>query len=309
MQRTISKLAAAPIDVPRMESVLSCICELLRDSDDRVDAKQFLCGICNLCGGDREEKTTVSFSLFDGDRDGYISRDELFVLIRSLLLVTFGTLSQLHGKQLVLEWADLNSKFCMNSVFAVGELSRPDHVNKEEFSRFVDEFPNLVSWIRLGETILDIPGADIPSPALRLRKNSGETLVVQLKDIENINVQRRNSHLSDLEFGLLFKVFEQEAMNGHLNKAQFRRCLHKLLPSLQPSEEYDEGFKDFQFANLFAMFDLNGDGVVELSEFGAAMSLLCKGTKTEKLLLGFNLFEGLRFRGEESPDITEHRAT
>jgi hypothetical protein len=68
MQRTISKLAAAPIDVPRMESVLSCICELLRDSDDRVDAKQFLCGICNLCGGDREEKTTVSFSLFDGDR-------------------------------------------------------------------------------------------------------------------------------------------------------------------------------------------------------------------------------------------------
>ncbi len=223
--------------------------------------------------------------------DGYISRDELFVLIRSLLLVTFGTLSQLHGKQLVLEWADLNSKFCMNSVFAVGELSRPDHVNKEEFSRFVDEFPNLVSWIRLGETILDIPGADIPSPALRLRKNSGETLVVQLKDIENINVQRRNSHLSDLEFGLLFKVFEQEAMNGHLNKAQFRRCLHKLLPSLQPSEEYDEGFKDFQFANLFAMFDLNGDGVVELSEFGAAMSLLCKGTKTEKLLLGFNLFD------------------
>ena len=177
-------------------------------------------------------------------------------------------------------------------MFAVGELTLENHVNKEEFSRFVDEFHNLMAWFRLGEDIIQIPDADIPAgPVLKMRRNSGDELSISQPEVDKINSQRRNSQLSDVEFSFLFRVFEEEAQDGYLNQEQFRNCLHKVLPSLQPSEEYDEDFKDFQFANLFSMFDLNGDGAVSLSEFSAAMSLLCKGTKTEKLLLGFNLFD------------------
>jgi Ca2+-binding EF-hand superfamily protein len=221
----------------------------------------------------------------------FLSRTELFTLIRSLLLTTLSNLAVEHGKDVVLAWADLNSKFCTESIFSVGELSRENQVNKEEFSHFVDAFPNLVSWIRLGETIIDLPDVAEPAPKLGLHKSSGARTEVNKHIAEGLNWQRRNSQLSDLEFSFLFHVFEQESTNGVLDAQQFRNCLQKVLPSLQPAGDSNKEVKDFQFANLFNMFDLNGDGVVSLSEFGAAMSLLCKGSKTEKLLLGFNLFD------------------
>ena len=96
MESTILKLSPTEIDESRLGLVLDRIYKLLLDSEGRFEAKHLLSGVCNLCSADRDEKTLVSFALFDGDRDGYLSRDELHALIRSLLLITFGTYPSKH---------------------------------------------------------------------------------------------------------------------------------------------------------------------------------------------------------------------
>jgi len=106
------------------------------------------------------------------------------------------------------------------------------------------------------------------------------------KEKETIMNFTDSTHFNEVEVGNLYKVFNEMSKNGKVDKPTFNKCLERL-------EQY--GFKspkDIAFPErLFHMLDINGDGVVDLSEFVCGLSVLCKGTPEEKLKLSFKAYD------------------
>ncbi len=73
-------------------------------------------------------------------------------------------------------------------------------------------------------------------------------------------------------------------MGAGLDAEQFHTALSRVGVVLDP-------FVTFSLDALFASFDRNGDGVVDVADFGVGLSLLAAGSKSDKLSLAFRLFD------------------
>ena len=101
--------------------------------------------------------------------------------------------------------------------------------------------------------------------------------------------------LSDLRRGLglasfgVRDVLELFAMgtndDGMLTRDTFRACASRLPPAAGVSDAQREQLVDA----LFDVFDTSGDEVVDYSEVSSALTLLCGGSREEKLEAAYSL--------------------
>ena len=55
-----------------------------KDGDESIDFKEFICGLSITCHGSEEDKLRWAFHMYDVDRSGSITEDELVEIIRSI---------------------------------------------------------------------------------------------------------------------------------------------------------------------------------------------------------------------------------
>jgi len=53
------------------------------DNSGKISASELLAGLASLCEGSSEEKSAFVFSLYDSDKDGFVTKEELTLLLKS----------------------------------------------------------------------------------------------------------------------------------------------------------------------------------------------------------------------------------
>ncbi len=84
--------------------------------------------------------------------------------------------------------------------------------------------------------------------------------------------------------------------DGSLDRVTFERCFSELLSkdvsdSDSKSTERDEEIMSLIARRIFDVFDRDGNGTVDYSEFIAGISLLCRASSDDKIRAAFQLFD------------------
>mmetsp|Transcript_19481 Transcript_19481/g.74760 ORF Transcript_19481/g.74760 Transcript_19481/m.74760 type:complete len:290 (-) Transcript_19481:79-948(-) len=104
---------------------------------------------------------------------------------------------------------------------------------------------------------------------------------------ESLRAFQEQNSFSQVEVTKMYQIFEEESNgNGSLERCEFQRALQRLEDFGLPL------YADLPMGlRLFDLFDKNEDGVVDVKEFIAGFSVLCKGTDEDKLDLTFQVFD------------------
>eukprot|EP01096_Ripella_sp_DP13-Kostka_P005146 TRINITY_DN1782_c0_g1_i1.p1 TRINITY_DN1782_c0_g1~~TRINITY_DN1782_c0_g1_i1.p1 ORF type:complete len:228 (+),score=119.53 TRINITY_DN1782_c0_g1_i1:27-686(+) len=106
---------------------------------------------------------------------------------------------------------------------------------------------------------------------------------------KHVKQLQKTTNLNRVEITELSRVFEEVAAGAPgLNREQFQLAFQKL-SSTDPNVQSIAGIP---YANrLFDLLDTDKSNTVDIREFVAGLSVLCKGTTEEKLLASFRAFD------------------
>jgi Ca2+-binding EF-hand superfamily protein len=133
-----------------------------------------------------------------------------------------------------------------------------------------------------------MPGSDAPA----LSSNSA----VQNQDSKWLSLQeaRRLTNLSAYSTEEVFEMFAEVADDeGLLSEDAFLQCFEQLVAargSITPRSS-DATRTRSLVHRLFAIFDADGNGVVDFSELASGLSVLCGGSRDDKVEAAFSLYD------------------
>ncbi|RHY96115.1 hypothetical protein DYB35_005305 [Aphanomyces astaci] len=232
------------------------------DGDGVVDFCELSSGLSLLCAGSQEEKIHAAFTLYDVNKDSFISHPELVSYLTAVFRVIYA-----FGSDLPLlppmELADATAA----DAFARFDSNHDGQLSLAEFT----------AWYQ----------TTTPTPNL--------SHATQPFDLACLRDVRRVTRLGQYAVADIFSFFQASATDGannHLTKAQFFRCFNKLLSKVdedtsRPPPQQLKATLD----QLFIVFDSDGNGVVDTKELAAGLSLLCGGTHQDKVQAAFSLYD------------------
>ncbi|RQM22416.1 hypothetical protein B5M09_008808, partial [Aphanomyces astaci] len=212
------------------------------DGDGVVDFCELSSGLSLLCAGSQEEKVHAAFTLYDVNKDSFISHPELVSYLTAVFRVIYAFGSDLPQLP-PMELADATAA----DAFARFDSNHDGQLSLAEFT----------AWYQ----------------------TTTPTLSTQPFDLACLRDVRRVTRLGQYAVADIFSFFQASATDGaknHLTKAQFFRCFNKLLSKVdedtsRPPPQQLKATLD----QLFIVFDSDGNGVVDTKELAAGLSLLC----------------------------------
>ncbi|PIK33739.1 putative ubiquitin carboxyl-terminal hydrolase 32 [Apostichopus japonicus] len=81
---TLRPLISPPLPVDLVQGLFNAFDE---NKDSHIDLKEMACGLSACCRGPKAERLKFCFKIFDSDRDGLLSRNEVEEMCKSLLSV------------------------------------------------------------------------------------------------------------------------------------------------------------------------------------------------------------------------------
>ena len=75
--------------------------------------------------------------------------------------------------------------------------------------------------------------------------------------------------------------------DGGLTRQKFFRCFNKLIQRTDGRNVADQERTKLILNRLFDVFDRDGNGVIDTAELGAGLSVLCGGSKSDKVKTAF----------------------
>ena len=100
--------------------------------------------------------------------------------------------------------------------------------------------------------------------------------------LPSLDELREVSGLSGVRPQQVHDVFKKHAPNGFITREVFSRCFRELNQTESSGETMDV---------LFTLFDVDENGIVDLAELASGISVLCGGTRDEKVKMSFDLFD------------------
>ena len=85
-------------------------------------------------------------------------------------------------------------------------------------------------------------------------------------------------------------TFKSRNASGFFTRREFKDALIELCSRFGDTKRSETEMNDL-IGNIFLKFDRDGNGVVDLGEIFCGVSLLCAGSKGEKLKAAFDLFD------------------
>jgi len=98
---------------------------------------------------------------------------------------------------------------------------------------------------------------------------------------------QQNTAFSRLPMKDILTVFRDAAKEGVIDRPTFERCFAKVCEG----DGQDVQILNLVAGRIFDVFDRDGNGIVDHSEFVAGLSLLCRATSDDKIRAAFNLFD------------------
>lgn len=104
-----------------------------RDKSGFIDFREFCCGLSIICLSSNNEKIRFIFDLFDLDRDGYLNRQELRMLLETSVL-SFRRFCNGPGDQFDKMWIEHNIKIILadSGLNQVNSMSQSQNISAEQ---------------------------------------------------------------------------------------------------------------------------------------------------------------------------------
>ena len=268
-----------------------------------------------FCAGSKSDKLSLAFRLLDTNQDGRITRRQLWRFLRSFLTVLFSlsVASLNEGVETLYTIIDDATVSIAQTVFAeladAGDGPRKS-ISFEEFGEWYNQGGfRMVPWLELldlGKWPFaevdelddeeDKPAADAAKgaaasgeePLLQfpLCAEDGLYLVLSPADVEAYNDLLTNTQLYLVEPFTIVNEFLVHEKQGTLSRADFEKVVRELCPVKPLSGKVQEAL-----TKIFDAFEINDSNKVDMSSFLAGFLMLASGSKSDKLLLAFRLFD------------------
>ena len=311
------------VSVPVVESIFNA--QTIPSDADGAILSELCCGLSVLCEGSKSEKLAQAFQQFDVDKDGCLTRRELWKFLRCFLktllcLTAAGRGMRASERRQVVDSAIVE---CAARIFTEADTTAPSRVTFDEFGAWYnDEGHEVLPWlelldvrkwpnIRLAATNDSPAGntaaeqrADAAASTAAAAAAAGvgasavfrfpllvdgpdeDMLSIYDRDVENLNMICARTKLYTLPPARIHEVFEDLSTQGVLDKSSFDLCVRRLIPGNDLDDE-DKSFLSFALSNVFYSYDRAGNGYVDATELASGFTLFASGSKSEKLLLAF----------------------
>lgn len=262
-----------------------------------------------------------TFQLADANQDGYLSPSDFFIFTRSFLTLVLALNKEMGAleTQVVRDAIDATSSRVVQQVFEQANTSAMGKLTWNEFSNWYKDGGHLVMpWISLMQSFSDsnktvpqpspVPPTPLAPPTTTTRgdqiiyefalaKPHG-SLIITKTDVDNLEHLITSTKLYQKDPERVLRKFLRHAdSTGCLSKDAFLACALEYIPSAT-QQERKRVLRSLD--NIFGGFDRSGKGSVRLDEFCTGFSLLCAGSKSQKLQLTFGLFDSEN-KGSISP--------
>ena len=118
----------------------------------------------------------------------------------------------------------------------------------------------------------------------------GDTLAISQFDCDRVRAIRHLVSSNNIDPSDIHESFSARATNGAVSKSQFDDAVRSLISGDALSGE-EKKFLSRVLSNMFYAYDREGSGTVRLKELVCGMSILSEGGKSDKLALGFRVFD------------------
>lgn len=234
------------------------------DKNGVVDFNELASGLSVLCGGSEADKVHAAFSLYDVNRDGYISLGEMRLYLTSVFKVLFEVDPENEARVGVS--AEELGAITAEQAFAEADLDRDGRLSFEEFSQWYAQPSSSSS----------------PSVANQSR----------VPDWVSLQVVKEMTHLEKHAPDVVFEMFATRCSeDGTISREAFEECFEQLIDEQFKGDEKHLARLRLILDRLFTIFDADGNGVVDFCELSSGLSVLCGGTREEKVRSAFALYD------------------
>lgn len=229
------------------------------DSNGIVDFNELASGLSVLCGGSETDKVRAAFNLYDVNRDGYISLGEMRLYLTSVFKVLFEVDPDSESRMGVS--AEELGAITAEQAFTEADLDKDGKLSFEEFSQWYMQPSSVVNQSHVPDWV-------------------------------SLQVVKEMTHLEKYAPDEVFEIFANRCSDdGTISREAFEECFEELIDEQFKNDEARLERLRLILDRLFAVFDTDGNGIVDFCELSSGLSVLCGGTREEKVRSAFALYD------------------
>ncbi|RLN65388.1 hypothetical protein BBJ29_004853 [Phytophthora kernoviae] len=261
----------------RLQLLVDRIFELFdKDNNGLVDFNELASGLSVLCGGSQTDKVRAAFNLYDVNHDGYISLGEMRLYLTSVFKVLFEVNPDNEARTGVSpeELGEITAE----QAFVEADLDKDGKLSFEEFSQ----------WYMQPKQV-----GDLPVPAV-LGEQQPQQLheQQQVPDWVSLGVVKEMTNLEKYTADEVFEIFANRCSeDGTLSREAFEECFEQLVDEQYKNDESNLARLRIILNRLFVIFDEDHNGTVDFCELSSGLSVLCGGSREEKVRAAFSLYD------------------
>lgn len=229
------------------------------DRNGVVDFNELASGLSVLCGGSEADKVHAAFNLYDVNRDGYISLGEMRLYLTSVFKVLFEVDPENESRVGVS--AEELGAITAEQAFAEADLDKDGRLSFEEFSQWYAQPSSTANHSHVPDWV-------------------------------SLQVVKEMTHLEKHAPDEVFELFANRCSeDGTISREAFEECFEQLIDEQFKGDEKHLERLRLILDRLFAIFDADGNGVVDFCELSSGLSVLCGGTREDKVRSAFALYD------------------
>jgi Ca2+-binding EF-hand superfamily protein len=258
----------------RLQLLVDRIFDLFdKDKNGLVDFNELASGLSVLCGGSQADKVRAAFNLYDVNHDGFISLGEMRLYLTSVFKVLFEVNPDSEARMGVTpeELGEITAE----QAFAEADHDKDGKLSFEEFS----------AWYMQPKKV-----GDLPMPTVLGEQQQGHAK--QVPDWVSLDVVKQMTNLEKYTADEVFEIFANRcAEDGTLSREAFEECFEQLVDEQYKNDEANLERLRLILNRLFVIFDEDHSGSVDFCELSSGLSVLCGGSREEKVRAAFSLYD------------------
>lgn len=279
------------------------------DQDGMVDFCELASGLSVLCSGSEHEKIQAVFTLFDIQQDGLIAREEMETYFASVFRMVYGVVPELaEVLQVTCEELALAT---VDEAFQAAELSQDGRLSFKEIKKWYMSRPSQGPIFLPNRKLMDRNGIEHSNTPAHVEISENKLMRSVFLSEKALQEMKEELNLANFDVNDVLEFFKLSAKDQQMDCQVFLQCFNKLLStsncgvgypivSSRLKEDTRQGNetirpmkKDVQqlLTELFQLFDTDENGIIDVVELAAGISILCGGSLEQRSQSLFTLYD------------------
>jgi Ca2+-binding EF-hand superfamily protein len=277
------------------------------NNDGMCSTVEMISGLTILCGGDVEEKAKIAFDLYDTDRSGTISREEMQIHLKSVFRVVYHTDTQMAERKFSLSLSfSFSAMHFKQNIPNTSGTGVDVNVLSEETTRHAFENADLnpdgtMSYDAFRQWYLTTAAQEEEESKQendneeegKSEESLDQTVVSSEESWITLEEIRRVTNLQYYDLDDIVNRFMEVADDdGRMDMSTFYNVMIEFATNKQETiSSNDEEKLRHVLHHLFRIFDTNKDSRIDSGELIAGLSALVGGKRDKKTKIAFVLFD------------------